>query len=173
MFKLLSPLVKDQTDQPTEPVSWYIIVLLHLCFLKEVFSLSLCACVLTNPITHLAQKYENLYMYVGTCTLFMSEFCAHTCQRNPLLLIQTLCHCLPISLSFSCQIMQYVIFYCDCNFFSDNFSLMQRILQRSSGLWADLYTSSKPTAQTNSTWSVSTVSHDVFKISPLLHIIRY
>ena len=32
MFKLLSPLVKDQTDQPTEPVSLF---LLCFFFLEE------------------------------------------------------------------------------------------------------------------------------------------
>ena len=152
MFKLLSPLVKDQTDQPTEPVSWYIIVLLHLCFLKEVFSLSLCVCVLTNPITHLAPKYENLYMYIVhvhfSCVNFI---CTHLLKKssfaypNPVPLFAYFFYLFHARL---CNMQYFIVAYIDCNFFffSDNFSLMQRILQRSSGLWADLYTSSKPTA---------------------------
>lgn len=38
MFKLLSPLVKDQTDQPSEPVSWFNHVMFPQCFILCVYN---------------------------------------------------------------------------------------------------------------------------------------
>ena len=66
MFKLLSPLVKDQTDQPSEPVSFVFVLLF---FLERIALFFLCVYIQTIvPTYHIFPSIDrNFFHFSAGC----------------------------------------------------------------------------------------------------------